>query len=69
MLDILSKISIYKDGVYKKNAKLTSVFIPNASDTTAAMIKIIRVKSCQDSHRKDCKKGQRINQMKISDKF
>lgn len=35
-------------------SKSTSVFIPRANDAAAAMIRIMRVKSCQASHRKFC---------------
>lgn len=45
----------------------TSVFIPSANDAIAAIIKIIRVKSCQASQRNLCRKKQtnELHQRKI----
>jgi len=39
----------------------TSVFIPSTNDTTAATINIMRVRSCQASHKNLCKQSKRIN--------
>ncbi|KAM4080488.1 hypothetical protein ACJW30_11G020300 [Castanea mollissima] len=42
--------------IYIKNTKHTSVLIPSANDNTAAMIKMIRFKTCQASQRNLCRK-------------
>jgi hypothetical protein len=39
----------------------TSVFIPSTNDTAAAIINIMRVRSCQASHKNLCNQSQRIN--------